>query len=411
MQHMKDFLVSTLQHEPMAASLVRPAAVHAPADGAGLDGSDPFDLLNDVLSQLIEDPDSAEPFRLLLEQIVVESGAAAGALFAATEAGRHHVLLACSGGTAPEAWSDSLHRLLARSDDDGGSVLVMPHPEALEASLIALRLKQGEHGHGVLLLRLLQPPDRVDANQRAGLGRHGVRLARILYSTRRARLKLRHAQSEERAAIARELHDSLAQSLSYMKIQASLLQQMVADGAPDAPARSAELDAVAQELRSTVNVAYRHLRELITTFRLTMHGRTFGQALEDSIEEFERRSSIVFELDNRMPAGSLTVAAEMQLLHIVREALANVVRHAHASSCRVTAHLTDDGGTLLCVDDDGIGIAPARDPLQHHGLMIMQERAHSLGGTLKMLASPSGGARVLVTCPASCEGRTRTGFE
>jgi two-component system nitrate/nitrite sensor histidine kinase NarX len=209
-------------------------------------------------------------------------------------------------------------------------------------------------------------------------------------------MKLRNALNEERAAIARELHDSLAQSLSYLKIQVSLLQTMLKNESNGA----SNVDTVLQELRNTLSAANLQLRELITTFRLTMHGKTFAQALEDSIDEFERRSSIAFDLDNRLPVGQLTVAEEMQLLLILREALSNVVRHAHASYCWVSVRLTDDGAVYLGVDDDGTGMRSAiHDAEPHHGLVIMQERAHGLGGTLRIEEREGGGTSLRMHCP------------
>ena len=125
-------------------------------------------------------------------------------------------------------------------------------------------------------------PDIVDA-----VRCYGDSVAGILRSAEQSRQKLRHAQCEERAAIARELHDSLAQSLSYLKVQASLLQSALSTP-PDTISRGS-ISGPVKELRDTLNIAYRQLRDLITTFRVTMHGKTFAQALEDSVEELERR--------------------------------------------------------------------------------------------------------------------------
>lgn len=370
------------------------------------DGSpaDAFDLLHEVLSRLIEDPDSSEPFSLLLEQIITETGARGGAVLVTTDTGRQQVLLACSEGEDQGFWN-TYPRLPPAPGLQEDPVRLTADPLDAAGALVCLRLAQGERGHGLLALRLGTPPEEVPALALAGLARHAARLARILYSTRQARLKLRHAQSEERAAIARELHDSLAQSLSYMKIQVSLLQGVVGGQTPPLPSWAAEVDTLARELRETANLAYRHLRELITTFRLTMHGRSFAQALEDSVEEFEHRSTIAFELDNRVPAGLLTVAEEMQLLHIVREALANVVRHSRASRCRVCIRQADDGSLRLDVEDDGAGLSDRRAPARRHGLTIMEERAQALGGTFRVCSGVGGGTRVEVRCPGKAGQR------
>jgi two-component system nitrate/nitrite sensor histidine kinase NarX len=202
---------------------------------------------------------------------------------------------------------------------------------------------------------------------------------------------------EERAVIGRELHDSLAQSLSYLKIQTGRLQSLLHSNEHDPSLDHKEAEAVLQELRTSLNLAYGQLRELITTFRLTMDGRALGQALKDSVEEFEARSSVAFSLDNRVADGLLSVDEEMHVLQIVRECVCNVVRHAQARRAEVSLRIDDMGTVSITVDDDGVGMDAPRSPDQHYGMAIMQQRAHTLGGEMRALRSPTGGTRVRVS--------------
>jgi nitrate/nitrite-specific signal transduction histidine kinase len=367
------------------------------AGGRGTRGA--IDLLHKVLSQLLADPDSTEPFDLVLAHILELSGAQSGTIFVSTESRRQLVLLACIGSDSGDRWTRIVRESdLYRSEEGGVESQTFDDPEDPSSTILAQGFAQGASGHGLLLLRLAGASGDVPPPERESLRGYGEYLAGVLYSARCARMRLRNAQSEERAAIARELHDSLAQSLSYLKIKVSLLQDMVKKGdcAPD-------VDIALKELRGTLSTANLQLRELITTFRLTMHGRTFAQALEDSIEEFERRSSIAFDLDNRLPVGGLTVAEEMQLLLILREALCNVVRHSHASYCWVSVRRKDDGSVYLAVNDNGIGMRRTMQETepQHHGLIIMQERARNLGGTLRVEDREGGGTCLSIICP--CE--------
>ena len=230
---------------------------------------------------------------------------------------------------------------------------------------------------------------------------HSNRLANIISSVRLARLKLRHAKYEERAVIARELHDSLAQSLSYLKIQTSRLQNILTDSDIQAYSKAMEIDAMMQDLRSNLNIAYRHLRELISTFRLTMDGKNFSQALTDSVEEFSKRSGIAFDIDNRLPADILTVTEETQLLHIIRESLSNLVRHSQAKIALLSIHYNNSGQVTTMVEDDGIGLPDISNPEQHFGIIIMQERAHSIGGNISLNERADGGARLKIVFHAS----------
>ncbi len=196
---------------------------------------------------------------------------------------------------------------------------------------------------------------------------------------------------EERLAISRELHDSLAQSLTYIKIQTTRLQKAINKERNDT-----DSEIILGELRTSVNRAYRELRELMTTFRLTMHGKSFNIALEESVKEFEQRSTLVFSLDNRLSENCLSVDEEMQVLQVIREGLSNAMRHSQASQVRV--HLSKDRDNLVQIDvsDDGIGLDKIGRRERHHGLLIMQERVHALQGRLRLHELDSGGTQLLV---------------
>ncbi len=152
-----------------------------------------------------------------------------------------------------------------------------------EYKFVCIGLTQESHDFSLLVLKLATNIEITDATI-ATLLEHATRLAKIVSSVRLARLKLRHVQYEERAVIARELHDSLAQSLSYLKIQTSRLQNILTSSDIQTYSKSMEIDAMTQDLRSNLNIAYRHLREFISTFRLTMGGGNFSQALSASVE-------------------------------------------------------------------------------------------------------------------------------
>lgn len=207
----------------------------------------------------------------------------------------------------------------------------------------------------------------------------------------------RLALLEERAAIARELHDSLAQSLSFMKIQIARLQSST---------RKDNSDEVVVELRQGLDNAYRELRELLATFRVHLDVRGLGVALQFAIDEFSQRSNLSIALDNRLDNCRLNVNEEFHILHIVREALSNIVRHADAKNVMVSLVLYKSNGTVvITIDDDGIGYKPLADGQGHYGQTIMKERAYSLGGTIEISDRRKGGTRVrLVFTPKLPQG-------
>ncbi|MCX5544083.1 histidine kinase [Paraburkholderia sp. CNPSo 3076] len=213
----------------------------------------------------------------------------------------------------------------------------------------------------------------------------------------------RMALFEERNAIARELHDSLAQSLSYMKIQLARLQAVL-------PPQLSQSDVaeIARAIREGIDSAYRQLRELLTTFRSPMHAHGLASTLDDLAEEFGSRSEVQISIDNRVPRMRLSVNEEMHVVQVVREALTNVIRHARATTAQV--QLMSDGLTMtVTIEDDGRGIARSKGDEHHYGLAIMRERARSLGGRLELKPAERGSRVVLSFVPAAHKARASSG--
>lgn len=195
---------------------------------------------------------------------------------------------------------------------------------------------------------------------------------------------------DERTIIARELHDSLAQALTYMKLQVTRLHTLIQRG------ESAEkLLSVSDELREGLNNAYRQLRELLTTFRLKIHDGGLDQALDDTVREFSERGGFQVLLQSEPLAVNLSASEQIHLLQIAREALSNCARHAHAQ--QVNVHLRQQGEQIeLHIEDDGCGISSDFDTRQHHGLGIMEERTRSLHGSIRIEPRSPRGTRVVL---------------
>ena len=253
--------------------------------------------------------------------------------------------------------------------------------------VLTLPLKDTEHTYGVLQLEM--PPGKELAqwqNQLLdALSRHiGIAIG----TARRTEQSRRLSLLEERAALARDLHDSLAQSLAYMKIQVSRLKPLV-----DNPQRGNEARDVLEELREGLNSAYRQLRELLTTFRLRIEGEGLAAALQSTVTEFSDRGGIPVTLEVHLAGCTLTPNEEIHALQIMREALSNVINHARAHRAEVKVICNSDGSVSATVIDDGIGIRQAAGA-HHYGMTIMEERAKNLGGHLSIENLPALGTRV-----------------
>lgn len=192
----------------------------------------------------------------------------------------------------------------------------------------------------------------------------------------------------ERTIIARELHDSLAQSLSYLKMQVARLERMQAK-----QFSIEQQSGVISDLREGLNSAYRQLRELLGTFRLTLDKPGLQPALQQTINEFSQRLGFPVGLTYRVPPHLLSPSEEIHLLQIIREALANTHKHANAHWAHVS--LTFDQAALhLAIEDDGIGLTDDQSPPMHYGLVIMRDRANNINADLHFKNLPKGGAGV-----------------
>ncbi len=202
----------------------------------------------------------------------------------------------------------------------------------------------------------------------------GHHVSNALNNMRRADEKHRLAVLEERSVIARELHDSIAQSLSYLKIQVARLEQSIDQGR--------DPRTITDELKNGLNAAYRELRELITTFRLRIDERGFNAALQETISEFSEKLGFPVQLSNNLSGIALSANEEMHVIRIIREGLSNIERHAHAKSARIDIAVDAEHKVCVRISDDGCGFDPAQTPSNHFGTSIMRDRSLILEGNL-----------------------------
>lgn len=197
--------------------------------------------------------------------------------------------------------------------------------------------------------------------------------------------------AEERTVIARELHDSLAQSLSYLKMQVTRLRRLNIDG-EQKPIH----DDILDELSTGLNSAYRQLRELLATFRLKLDTPDLATALRKTIDEFSERLGKPVAFEYNLPPQTLSPNEEIHTLQIIREGLANAVKHADATDIAVKV-VFDSPQVRASIQDNGKGLPGGDPPVNHYGLIIMQDRARTLGGKVNVRNRDEGGVEVALT--------------
>jgi len=235
------------------------------------------------------------------------------------------------------------------------------------------------------------PPSEVQLLQT--LGRH---LGIALKNRRLAALARQLAVSEERNLVAQGLHDSIAQSLSFLKMQVHLLDRAAGEGKLD------EVREIVPLLAGGVVESYDDVRELLLNFRSKLSAGELRPAVEDTVARFGRQSDATVTLDYRDEGGPpLPADQQLQILFVLQEALSNIRKHAEAMSVRVT--VANGRDFRLSIEDDGIGYDPADIASRgetHIGFHIMRERAKRLSAVLRLDSTPGRGARVELVVPA-----------
>ena len=220
----------------------------------------------------------------------------------------------------------------------------------------------------------------------------GELLGLALHNARLERDNLRATIAGERQMMAAEVHDSVAQTLAFVKMRMPLLEEAVLGHDDERSLR------YIGEVRQALSQAHGSLREIISHFRAPLDPRGLLHALRASAEGFRLRTGVEIEFDNRAGRLVLSAAQEAQVFHIVQEALANIEKHAGARHVRLAVELR--GAELeVVVEDDGAGFAAGDGAPGHHGMKIMDERARRLGGTLVLGEREGGGARVCLRFP------------
>ncbi len=205
--------------------------------------------------------------------------------------------------------------------------------------------------------------------------------------------ELVRATHEERARLAREIHDGLAQDLWYAKLKQDRLMAL-------APA-NAEVRALGLEVADALDAALADARQAVMALRPS-DGGSFGEVLLRYVEDFGDRFGILTDCSVEPMTAEPTPRAQAEVLRIVQEALNNVRKHADATVVQVTAHGVGHA-IEVTVADNGRGFDPSRSDAGY-GLHGMQERARIAGATLSVDSRPSDGTRVRVLVPVA---RTR----
>ncbi|WP_232540190.1 histidine kinase [Azohydromonas aeria] len=258
---------------------------------------------------------------------------------------------------------------------------------------VPVRLQQRLLGEVDLFYRVEAP---LSDDERSLLDALASHLASAMEGLRAAALEREQAVAEERGFIARELHDSIAQSLAFLKIQVQLLRAARQRG------DDARVERTLDELDTGVRECMGDVRELLVHFRTRTNAEHIEPALRTTLQKFEHQTGLKTHLEIEGHGLPLDPDVQVQVLHVVQEALSNVRKHAQASQVWVEVSAGAGTGWRFEVRDDGVGFDPQADRAETHvGLKIMRERAARIGAQVQLDAVPGAGSCVTLTVPPS----------
>jgi two-component system sensor histidine kinase UhpB len=213
-------------------------------------------------------------------------------------------------------------------------------------------------------------------------------LRRLEAERRRAGSAALAAQEEERARVARDLHDEVNQSLTGLLLRLEAVREI----APP------ELEAELAETKALANQAMRELLSLARQLRPTaLDDLGLAAAIAGQVEQLGR-GEIEAAFESQGDFSDLDDDAQLVVYRVAQEALSNAGRHSGAERVTVTLRRREDGGVALDVADDGRGFAFEQS---ERGLGIggMRERALLIGGELTIESRPGAGTSVHLTVP------------
>ena len=201
------------------------------------------------------------------------------------------------------------------------------------------------------------------------------------------------AVSEERNLLAQELHDSIAQSLAFLNLQAQMLRDAL-DRNNMEEARSG-----LKEIREGIQESYDDVRELLIHFRTRFGESDVETVVKALLARFEADTGVKTQLRQTGTGVPLSPETQIQVLHIIQECLSNVRKHSAAR--HVTVDLEKGHVYVFRVSDDGRGFDATVPGVEegHVGLAIMRERAQRIGGRIDFRSGPESGTQITLTLP------------
>ena len=275
--------------------------------------------------------------------------------------------------------------------DYGNLPFVTGHPGFARVSVFPILYKSEELG--ILTLYFsdgIELGENDDSLLRTLCGQLGVSIANSRFAQERSQL----AVLQERNLIAQGLHDSIAQTLTFLNLQVQMLDSAYKAGEKE------QMEENIRFLTDGVQECYDDVRELLLNFRTKISNKDFPEAVTSLLARFEQQTQIEVDTAWRNDGPSLNNDEQLQVIFILQESLSNIRKHAQAH--HVVVELDNRHDFTLRIRDDGVGFDTGRLKNMseaHVGLGIMQERARRINAVLSVESQPNQGTTVTLVLP------------
>ena len=254
-------------------------------------------------------------------------------------------------------------------------------------------IRHGSHNIGIVSLYFNQNEELKKQNTNL-IETLVNQLGVALENQRLASIDKQFAIVEERNLMAQGLHDSIAQSLSFLNLQVQMLESAMQKN-----------DQVhAQEnlkfIQDGVHESYENVRELLLNFRTKIEKEDFPKTIQSVITRFEKQAKIPVQLSGSGINTELTMEQQLQVVFILQEAFSNIRKHAQAQ--HVTVEIKNGQDFIMKISDDGVGFGLEQTQSKkdrHVGLGIMHERALRAGGEVKVVSEHNKGTQLTLVIP------------
>jgi two-component system nitrate/nitrite sensor histidine kinase NarX len=226
------------------------------------------------------------------------------------------------------------------------------------------------------------------------IGRHlGMAIAKARLDEESTKLSI----IQERNRLAYELHDSLAQTLTSIRYQVRVLDEILHQD--DEATTWQQLERI----ENTVDEANTELRSLIAHFQAPIRKQALIPAVQDIVKRFRTESDIhIFFQHTISDPLNLSDKYHLEVIRIIQEALNNIRKHSEANVARIMIRLLNNSRLNILIEDDGVGLNKTPEnakPGEQIGLNSMKERASRLKGDFTLESEPGEGTRVILEFP------------